>query len=201
MAILEIKDSYASANPNSTLPPPSPPIKVWLLTFFIPYTQVAIVLGILFLLWFIWQFASWKRLSNLARRPVIAYKIKKGDHLTNVAQQYGASWKLVARLNNLKAPYGIEEGHTLYIPDASGTRMDIDIPHFLAFLIKPLAKKSIRQPKEETIIVERGDTKKDIEEFTKLPWATIAKHNDLKPTARLKAGWELKLPPKRHRKR
>lgn len=202
LAIVDVKDVYKSLNPDSTIPPPpDKTIRIWLFAFFIPYTQAAVVIGILFLIWFIYQLTAWKRLTNLARRPVITYKVKKGDSLTGIANQLGASWKLVAKLNHLKAPYSLEGITTLYIPDAGGSQMDIDMPHFLAFAIRPFIRTARRQPKEEIIVVEKNDTKRDIEEFTGLTWRTIAKHNSLKSTAKIQPGQELRIPKKQRRQK
>lgn len=47
---------------------------------------------------------------------LIEYKVKAGDTLFNVAQQYNISWSTLAALNNLKSPYTLKPGQTLKIP-------------------------------------------------------------------------------------
>lgn len=207
LAILTIEDTYKKVNPRSNvIIPEVEPVTVWLVTFFVPYTQIAVIVGLLFLIWFIWQFIIWKRLSNLARRPVAKYKVKKGDHLMSVAQDFGASWKLVAKLNNIKPPYSLHGIKILYIPDARGTKLDIDTPHFLGFIWKPIFKlfkkrPPTSKPEFEIIIIDKGDTKKDVEKFTGMPWSEIATYNKLKPNFRLRANQELKIPLRQTKKR
>ncbi len=208
LAILTIEDTYEKVNPNSTvIIPEVEPVTVWLVTLFVPYTQIAIIVGLLFLIWFIWQFIIWKRLSNLARRPVRKYTVKKGDHLMSVAKNFGAPWKVVAKLNNIKPPYSLDNIKNLYIPDATGSKMDIDAPHFLGFIWKPILKLFKKRPKLdkqlqtkpdfEIIIIDKGDTRKDVEKFTGMKWAEIAKYNKLKKSFRLKTNIELKVPLKK----
>jgi len=210
LAIFTIEDTYKKVNPRSNVVIPEvEPVTVWLFTFFVPYTQIAVIAGLLFLIWFIWQFIVWKRLSNLARRPVAKYKVKKGDNLMSISHDFGVSWKIVAKLNNIKPPYSLYGIKTLYIPDVKGSKMDIDTPHFLGFIWKPLVKLFIKhpwprpapagrptvsKPESDIIIIEKGDTKKDIEKFTGMKWSEIAALNKLKPSFRLRAGQELVAP-------
>lgn len=46
----------------------------------------------------------------------LEYKVKKGDTLFNVSQEYKISWMTIATLNNLKSPFSIKPGQTLKIP-------------------------------------------------------------------------------------
>ncbi|MCX6797582.1 MAG: LysM peptidoglycan-binding domain-containing protein [Candidatus Doudnabacteria bacterium] len=46
----------------------------------------------------------------------LEYKVKKGDTLFNLSQQYGVSWMTIATLNNLKSPFSIKPGQILKIP-------------------------------------------------------------------------------------
>ena len=200
LAIFTIEDTYKKVNPNSSVVIPEvEPVTVWLFTFFVPYTQIAVIAGLLFLIWFIWQFINWKRLSNLARRPVAKYKVKKDNNLMSIAHDFGVSWKIIAKLNNIKPPYSLYGIKILYIPDARGSKIDIDTPHFLGFIWKPLVKLFIKhptvsKPESDIIIIEKGDTKKDIEKFTGMKWSKIAALNKLKPSFRLQAGQELIAP-------
>ena len=208
LALLTIEDTYKKVNPNSNVVVPEvEPVTVWLITFFVPYTQIAVIAGLLFLIWFIWQFIIWKRLSNLARRPVAKYKVKKGDHLMSIAQDFGAPWKIVAKLNNIKPPYSLHNIKILYIPDVTGSKIDIDTPHFLGFIWKPILKlfkkRQITESEldHEIIIIEKGDTKKDVEKFTGMKWSEFTAYNNLKPNFRLRTNQELKMPLKRIKKR
>jgi LysM repeat protein len=47
--------------------------------------------------------------------------VEKGDTLQGVAKDFDASWKTIAKLNKLKAPYHIEVGQKLKIPATETT--------------------------------------------------------------------------------
>lgn len=196
-ASVTIEDAFKGLNPLNSPLPSSTPIHTWMATFFIPWTQVGILVLILFLIWFFWQMRKWRQMVALMRTPVVVYKVKRGEHLMDIASRYGIGWKLLAKLNEIKPPYSLYGVTALYVPDVRGQRRDIKIPHFLAYLIKPLAKLGkmfSRRPKFYTIVVEKGDTRKDVERFTGLPWKEISKFNRLKPKFHLKAGLELEVP-------
>ena len=44
------------------------------------------------------------------------YKVKKGDTLFNLSQQFKIDWQTLASLNNLKSPFSLKPGQTLNIP-------------------------------------------------------------------------------------
>ena len=46
----------------------------------------------------------------------LEYKIKKGDTLFNLSQEYKVSWTTLATLNNLKSPFSLKPGQTIKIP-------------------------------------------------------------------------------------
>ena len=206
LAKVTIDDIYKGLNPASTNPlPATTPINTWVFAFFIPYTQTAVILGLLFLIWFGIQTNRWYGLKRLANTRVVTYKVKLGDGLVDVATKYGIGWKLLARLNDIQPPYSLHGVTNLYIPDASGSRGHKTVPNFLVYitnpiqqLVKLLGGRFARQKhQDEVIVVDVGDTKKDIETFTGITWAKIAKYNQLKPDARLKPGQELRLPKRR----
>lgn len=51
--------------------------------------------------------------SNL---EFIEYKVKKGDTLFNLSQNFNINWSTLAVLNNLKSPFLLKPGQTLKIP-------------------------------------------------------------------------------------
>ena len=200
LALITIEDAFQGLNPaSSTLPPPSQPIHTWAFAFFIPYTQVAILFILLFLIWFIVQARRWRQMARLARMPVATYKVKRGDHLVDIAAHYRIGWKLLAQLNEIKPPYDLGKTKTIYVPDRQGHRRILPIPNMLVYLFAPVIRLVSRKthpphPASYTIIIEKGDTRKDVERFTGLSWKEIAKFNHLKPKFRLKAGLELEVP-------
>lgn len=50
------------------------------------------------------------------RAKAKTYKVKKGDSLNSIAKQHDVSWKLIAKINRLKAPYHLKPGDKLKLP-------------------------------------------------------------------------------------
>ena len=195
LAIMKVRDAYEPLNHNVITATPPKEITTWVVTFFIPYIETIIFVLLLFLAWFIYQFVIWQRLITLARQPLITYKIKKGDHLVDIASHRHVPWKLVAKINDIRPPYGLGAIKQIYIPDAKGVKMtDIAIPSFFTFVSRPFEKLRFRKRNYYTIVIERGDKKKDVEKFTKMTWVAISKYNGLSPSFRLTTGRELKIP-------
>ena len=192
-ASVTIEDAFKGLNPINSPLPASQPIHTWVVTFFIPWTQTAILVLLLFLIWFFIQLRRWRQMVALSTTPVVAYKIKPGDHLANIAARYGISWKLLAHLNEIKPPYSLHGVAQIYVPDAKGSRQGMRAPRFLAYLIKPL-HRFWRRRSPDVIVVEPGDTKTDVEKFTGLSWKRLAAYNQLSPTSALKSGQELRVP-------
>jgi len=85
------------------------------------------------------------------------------------------------------------------VPDVRGKRRDIRVPNFLAYIIKPFHRLFRRRKPYYTIVVEKGDAKKDVEQFTGISWTELLKYNDLSAKTRPKVGLELKVPNRRRR--
>lgn len=199
LAIATIKDTYAPMTRTTEMPPAPPPVTVWMVTFFIPYLQSLLLLFLIFIIWFIVQTRRWLKMRNLARMKVAAYKTKKGDHIADIAARYDINWKFLAQLNDIKPPYSLYGLTTIYVPDVRGKRRDIRVPNFLAYIIKPFHRLFRRRKPYYTIVVEKGDAKKDVEQFTGISWTELLKYNDLSAKTRPKVGLELKVPNRRRR--
>lgn len=50
------------------------------------------------------------------QRQGAIYTIQKGDSLQSIALRYTLSWKHIARLNRLKAPYVVVRGRRIRLP-------------------------------------------------------------------------------------
>ena len=235
LAILNIQDTFEGLNPSNKITAPAPPIRVYLMTFFIPYTQAIVFVILLFLAWFGWQINKWRKFMRLAKTPVVSHRIKKTDTLQKIAGLYRVDWKLLAQINEIKPPYDLGTTKTIYVPDSQGQRRILPIPNILVYLFAPVVRlfsrkphPSLRHPGPQnrhpeldsgspgsrsgfrvkpgmtkgvitqtpsyTIIIQPGDTRKDVEQFTGLSWKEIAKFNRLKPGFKLKAGLELEVP-------
>ena len=46
----------------------------------------------------------------------VEYKVKKGDTLFSISQQFNIQWMTIATLNNLKSPFSLKPGQTIKIP-------------------------------------------------------------------------------------
>ncbi len=67
--------------------------------------------------------ASWlivsRKKSKKLRKNLTEYTVKSGDTLESLAEVTGFSWKDIAKLNNLKAPYVLTEGRKLLLPGST----------------------------------------------------------------------------------
>jgi len=68
-----------------------------------------------FVVWFILRKKRHAERLKFSRH----HTMKPGENIQSIGNDYNVSWKLVARVNNLKAPYTLEPGQKLLIP---GTR-------------------------------------------------------------------------------
>lgn len=86
---------------------------------FVSPEPLALLVELLLLVAVLSAVAVWvlrrRRHQKLHARSV-SYVVKKGDSLQSVAKKHGVSWKVVAKLNKLQAPYHIEPGQKLKIP-------------------------------------------------------------------------------------
>ena len=68
-------------------------------------------------------------------RPVRAggcldrFLVRPGDTLTGIASAYGFSWQVIARLNDLEAPYDLYAGQWLCLPAVVGAEAAAATPH------------------------------------------------------------------------
>ncbi|MFH1088391.1 MAG: DUF916 domain-containing protein [Patescibacteria group bacterium] len=147
LAILNIQDNFEGLNPNNKITSPTKPIRVWLVTFFIPYTQAIVFVILLFLFWFGWQIRKWLQFIRLAKTPVITHHIKTTDTLQKIAANYGVAWKLLAQINEIKPPYDLGAIKTIYVPDQhQGHRRQLPIPNILVYLFAPVLRIFSRKP-------------------------------------------------------
>jgi LysM repeat protein len=50
--------------------------------------------------------------------------IVHGDTLTSLAKKHGVSWKKLARVNNIKAPYSLTSGEQILVPVKKANKND-----------------------------------------------------------------------------
>lgn len=90
--------------------------KLWV---FVQPQPVALLIEIVVLLSLIIvvSYGVWRRMHHKkVRATATSYTASQGDTLQTIAKDHGVSWKSIARVNRLKAPYHIESGQKLKIP-------------------------------------------------------------------------------------
>jgi hypothetical protein len=63
------------------------------------------------------------KIRKLINRTWGAHKVRSGENLTALAREYGIDWKLLAKVNKLKAPYELKPGSRLKVPDTSAGQL------------------------------------------------------------------------------
>jgi len=88
--------------------------------FFWPTTVgwAIIAAVILLIIVIIWRTSSRVRRFNRIRNSSRTYTVKKGDTLQGLAEQANVSWKDLAKLNELSAPFSLAEGQRILLPGA-----------------------------------------------------------------------------------
>jgi len=162
-------------------------IDVQYVFWIIPWIKILIGLGILVLLYFLRNLWLWLTIQQRLNIKTKKHIIKKGENLSIIANLYNISAKKIARFNLLKWPYDLQEGDILLIPLGVMTKAE------------RLAGKSTKTDPEisiklESVIVESGDTVRNIAEFANTTVKEIIELNHLRWPYRLKADQELLIP-------
>ncbi len=110
-----------------------------------------------------------RRLRFKAQLQPRAYRTRKGDTLSGIAERLGVSVKTMARQNRLRPPYRIRVGKVLQLPYHA-----VSQTHYR---------------------VRRGDVLSAIAERVVTTVSTLAKLNQIKPPYRLRVGQVLQVPP------
>lgn len=86
--------------------------------FITPKPQALLIEALAFLIiagGTIYYMLKQKKYANL-RKGAKVYAVKKGDTLNSIAKKNNVDWKLIAKINKLKAPYSLEPGSKLKMP-------------------------------------------------------------------------------------
>lgn len=102
------------------------PIVIWV----VPWREVLIGLGIILLgalVWLGWWLQNRRRYKGYAWTKIT---VKTGDTVTSLAETAGVSWKKIARMNKLKAPYHLTPGQSLqlYTPPPAAKSPEVQSP-------------------------------------------------------------------------
>jgi len=81
---------------------------------------LALIVG--FITWFLMR----RRTMRLAQTTWATMVIEPGDTLESLAKEHGVSWKQIAVINKLQAPYALIPGQTILVPEKT-TESDRDV--------------------------------------------------------------------------
>lgn len=79
----------------------------------LPWYVPTIFGGIVVLLILLW--VTRKILRQREKKLLKEYIVQKGETVVSIAENFGMSWKKLARINGLKAPYTLGEGRKIFI--------------------------------------------------------------------------------------
>lgn len=89
---------------------------------FVRPSQTALLIEIPLLIFLILLVAVVVRnclLEKNVKETWVKYKVKSGDTLRKISTERKVSWKLIARINKIKAPYELKTGDTILVPKAN----------------------------------------------------------------------------------
>jgi hypothetical protein len=86
-----------------------PPHPMALLTYVI--ALIVIIGGVSYTIWRRRQFAN-------LNQETIEYTVRPGDNIQTVAENSSIDWRKLAKLNNLKPPYSLQQGQSIRVPQS-----------------------------------------------------------------------------------
>lgn len=113
--------------------------------------------------------------------------VKPGDTVYAISRRTGASPNAIIAENRLRAPYSLEVGQTLRIPDPEQKIAN-------NVTARQPVMTEVRPRNVRTHIVHRGDTLSSISRSTGVPVHTLASANNLRAPYELKVGQALTVP-------
>lgn len=70
-------------------------------------------------------FGMRRRNFKLLHQATVAYTVQPGDNIQALAERAAIEWRILAKLNNLKAPYSLKSGQTINIPQGHGAKRNL----------------------------------------------------------------------------
>ena len=84
----------------------------------IPWDLVVIIVAICVFAW-----KRYKKYKDMySGKDCTKYKVKKQDTLESLAKRHSTTWKFIAKVNKIKAPFSIKEGQTVLVPKPTTKR-------------------------------------------------------------------------------
>ena len=75
--------------------------------------EIVVLLLIVVVIFRIWL---WYKRRRWIEKEWVEYQVQSGDDLKALAEKFDVSWKLLARVNNIKPPYTLESGIRIKVP-------------------------------------------------------------------------------------
>lgn len=152
----------------------------------IPWWLILWLLLIILLLLFFRNLWKWLMIQIRLNEKTKKHKVKKGETLSLIADLYNVSPRKIARFNLLRWPYDLHEGDILLIPQGRMTKAErLAVKQALA-----LQKAGGTEP----VIIDKGDTIKDVADFAGVSVSEIIILNRLHWPYKLRTGRELVIP-------
>jgi len=75
--------------------------------------EIAILLLIVVVIFRVWL---WYKRKRWIEKEWVEYEVQGGDDLKKIAEKFDVSWKLLARVNNIRPPYTLNSGARIKVP-------------------------------------------------------------------------------------
>lgn len=125
------------------------------------------------------------------RMRVERYAVRKGDTVASISQRFNTSPQTVRELNGLNATDGIEIGSELRVP-SSATTLPPKVLAAAALVDNPV-RRARRGGSSVVHVVRSGDSLWEIAQKNNMDVKALARLNNLKPGATIRAGQKLRL--------
>jgi LysM repeat protein len=82
---------------------------------------IVIIGGTSYIIWRRRQFAN-------LHQETVGYKVRSGDNIQILAEKLSIDWRKLAKLNNLKPPYSLQQGQLIRVPRPRPNAQDNSTP-------------------------------------------------------------------------
>lgn len=94
---------------------------------FLPWREIVIIVMVLVLLALVyggWRYYHKRRYGGVGWEQ---YEVSESESVVSLADKFDISWKILAKTNDIKAPYLLEAGRTILVPKGFGSIKDGEI--------------------------------------------------------------------------
>ena len=121
---LKTEATYAPLQQNPSGVAPKTATNSKSLTLFIAPHPTAVLIYAILLVVFVGaiSYLIWRHRQLVTlRQRTVEYKVRSGDDIQVIAEKLSVNWRKLAKLNNLKAPYSLQVGQTIRVPQPRPT--------------------------------------------------------------------------------